>query len=48
MTDFRNKYSVLPDFFGHQTIEKAEAEAMIAAWITQERTALSVVRPKGA
>ena len=31
-----------------QTIEKAEAEAMIAAWITQERTALSVVRPKGA
>ena len=30
-----------------QAIEKEEAEALIAAWVTEERTALSVVRPKG-
>ena len=30
-----------------QAIEKEEAEALIAAWVTGERTALSVVRPKG-
>ena len=29
-------------------ITKGEAEALIAAWVTGERTALSVVRPKGA
>ena len=31
-----------------QDIGKAEAEALIAAWVTGARTALSVVRPKGA
>ena len=28
-------------------LEKGEAEAMLARWATPERTALSVVRPKG-
>ena len=31
-----------------QSIEKGEAEALIARWVTGARTALSVVRPKEA
>ncbi len=32
----------------YATIEKEDVEAALGAWITPERTALSVVRPKGA
>ena len=33
------------DLFG--SITKQEAEELIARWVTEERTALSVIRPKG-
>ena len=29
------------------TLTKEEAEELIARWVTEERTALSIIRPKG-
>ena len=34
-----------PDLFAD--LQKADVESLIARWVTPERTALSVIRPKG-